>query len=179
MNPILMKVSPIASIKRFIEWSGRLVSWLSLLMVLVTFTVVILRYVFDTGSIALQESITYLHASIFLIGAAWTLQLDAHVRVDIFYTKFSEDTRAWIDLIGSLFLLLPVMVFISWISWDYISDSWAVTEGSRESGGLPGVFLLKSLILIFTALLMLQGIVQAVEAMLKVINPTTSEASKH
>ena len=154
-------------------------SWLSLLMVLVTITVVVLRYVFNTGSIALQESITYLHAAVFLVGAAWTLQQDAHVRVDIFYTNFSEETRAWVDLIGSLFLLLPVMVFISWISWGYIADSWAVTEGSRESGGLPGVFLLKSLILVFTTLLMLQGIIQAIEAMIKVINPASSEASKH
>ena len=170
--------SAISSIKQLVEWSGRLVSWLSLLMVLVTFIVVTLRYIFDTGSIALQESITYLHASVFLIGAAWTLQQDAHVRVDIFYTRFSEETRAWVDFIGSLFLLLPVMVFISWVSWAYISDSWAVTEGSREAGGLAGVFLLKTLILVFTGLLMLQGIVQAMEAMLKILSPAHDDAGK-
>ena len=170
--------SVINSIKFFVEWSGLLVSWLSLAMVLVTFFVVTLRYVFDTGSIALQESITYLHASIFLVGAAWTLQQDAHVRVDIFYNNFSSETRAWIDFLGSLFLLLPVMVFISWVSWDYISDSWAVTEGSREAGGLAGVYLLKTLILVFTALLILQGIVQALEAMQKILSPQPIESDK-
>ena len=171
--------SVINSIKIFVEWSGRLVSWLSLVMVLVTFFVVTLRYVFDTGSIALQESITYLHASIFLVGAAWTLQQDAHVRVDIFYNGFSSETRAWVDFLGSLFLLLPVMVFISWVSWGYISDSWAVTEGSREAGGLAGVYLLKTLILVFTALLILQGIVQALEAMQKILSTQSIESDKH
>lgn len=149
-----------------------MVSWLSLLMVIVTFIVVALRYVFDAGSIALQESITYLHASVFLIGAAWTMQQDAHVRVDIFYTNFSEEARAWVDFLGSVFLLLPFMVFISWVSWDYISASWSVLEGSREAGGLDGVFLLKTLILVFTALLMLQGIVQATESFLILIKPS-------
>jgi len=171
--------SAISSIKSFVEWSGRLVSWLSLAMVMVTFIVVTLRYAFDTGSIALQESITYLHASIFLVGAAWTLQQDAHVRVDIFYTKFNREVRAWIDLIGSLFLLLPVMVFISWVSWEYVTESWAVHEGSREAGGLAGVFLLKTLILVFTGLLMLQGIVQAIESMLRILYPAKTEAGKH
>jgi TRAP-type mannitol/chloroaromatic compound transport system permease small subunit len=148
----------LAAIESFIDWSGRTVSWLSLLLVLVTFIVVVMRYVFDSGSIALQETTTYLHASIFLIGMAYTLQQDAHVRVDIFYTRFSLQTKAWVDLCGALFLLLPVMLFISWISWQYILDSWSVLEGSREAGGLPGVFLLKSLILVMTSLLSLQAL---------------------
>lgn len=156
-----------------------MVSWLSLLMVLVTFVVVALRYVFDTGSIALQESITYLHASVFLIGAAWTMQQDAHVRVDIFYTNFSTQTKAWVDFLGSIFLMLPVMVFISWISWDYISASWAVMEGSREAGGLDGVFLLKTLILVFTSLLMLQGLIQTLESFLILTTPTTNKTGKN
>lgn len=167
-----MKLTPaINSIKAFIDICGRSVSWLTLLMVLVTFLVVTLRYVFDSGSIALQESITYLHSMVFLIGAAWTLQQDAHVRVDIFYTHFSKEARAWVNFIGSAFLLLPVMVFISWISWDYVSSSWEVYEGSREAGGIAAVFLLKSLILVFTALLILQGLVQTLESMITIINP--------
>ena len=149
----------ISAIERLIDFSGRAVSWLTLLMVLVTFVVVVLRYAFDTGSIALQESITWLHAMVFMIGAAWAMREGAHVRVDIFYTRFSDRGRAWVDLFGSLFLLLPVMVFIGWISWQYISESWGVHEGSREAGGLPGVFLLKSLILVMAALLILQGLV--------------------
>jgi len=148
------------SIEAFIDWSGRSVSWFSLVLVLVMFAVVVLRYVFDSGSIALQESATYLHATVFLIGMAYTLQQDAHVRVDIFYSRFSSQTKAWVDLFGAVFLLLPFMLFISWISWLYISDSWSVFEGSREAGGLPGVFLLKSLILVMTFLLSLQAVTQ-------------------
>lgn len=152
----------LASIESFIDWCGRTVSWLSLFLVLVTFIVVVLRYVFDVGSIALQESATYLHATVFLVGMAYAMQQNAHVRVDIFYTRFSKQTKAWIDLFGALFLLLPFMLFISWISWQYVVDSWAVLEGSREAGGLPGVFLLKSLILIMAGLLSLQTFTQIV-----------------
>ncbi len=150
----------IDKIEAFIDWSGRTVSWLTLLMVIVTFIVVVLRYVFDIGWIGLQESITYLHAMVFLVGAAWAMQQQAHVRVDIFYSRFSAKTRAWIDLLGSLFFLLPVMIFVAWISWEYVSDSWAVLEGSREAGGLPAVFLLKSLILVLALMLTLQAFVQ-------------------
>ena len=150
----------LTSIESFIDWSGRTVSWLSLFLVLITFIVVVLRYVFDSGSIALQETTTYLHATVFLVGMAYTMQQNAHVRVDIFYTRFSKQTKAWVDLFGALFLLLPFMLFISWISWRYIADSWSVLEGSREAGGLPGVFLLKSLILLMTFLLSLQAFTQ-------------------
>jgi TRAP-type mannitol/chloroaromatic compound transport system permease small subunit len=154
--------SVLASIESFIDWSGRTVSWLSLFLVLVTFIIVVLRYVFDSGSIALQEITTYLHASIFLVGMAYTMQQDAHVRVDIFYSRCSKQTKAWIDLFGALFLLLPFMFFVSWVSWFYIAESWSVLEGSREAGGLPGVFLLKSLILVMTFLLSLQAFTQIV-----------------
>jgi TRAP-type mannitol/chloroaromatic compound transport system permease small subunit len=152
--------SLIDSIEGFIDWSGRTVSWLTLLMVIVTFVVVVLRYVFDIGWIALQESVTYMHAMVFLVGASWTLQQEAHVRVDIFYSRFSPRTKAWIDLGGSLLMLLPVMMFVGWISWAYVIDSWGVLEGSREAGGLPAVFLLKSLILVMAAMLILQALVQ-------------------
>jgi len=152
------------NIERFIDWSGRAVSWLTLLMVIVTFIVVVLRYVFDVGWIALQESITYMHAMVFLIGASWAVQQEAHVRVDIFYSRFSSRTKAWIDMLGSLLLLLPVMVFIGWISWEYVIDSWDVLEGSREAGGLPAVFLLKTLILVLAGLLILQALVQVVRS---------------
>jgi TRAP-type mannitol/chloroaromatic compound transport system permease small subunit len=160
----------LSTIENFIDWSGRTVSWLSLLLVLVTFIVVVLRYVFDDGSIALQESTTYLHASVFLVGMAYTMQQDAHVRVDIFYTRFSTQTKAWVDLFGAVFLLLPFMLFISWISWSYIIDSWSVFEGSREAGGLPGVFLLKSLILVMTFLLSLQTFAQITRNIQTILN---------
>ncbi len=154
----------IDNIERFIDWSGRAVSWLTLLMVIVTFVVVVLRYVFDIGWIALQESVTYMHAMVFLAGASWALQQEAHVRVDIFYSRFSGQTQAWIDLFGSLLLLLPVMLFILWISWEYVIDSWGVLEGSREAGGLPAVFLLKSLIPVMAIMLILQALVQIVRS---------------
>ncbi len=140
------------------EWVGRAVSWLSLLMVLVTFAVVVLRYAFDLGWIAMQESVTYMHAVLFLAGAAYTLRHQGHVRVDIFYRRFSPRTRAWVDLLGTLLLLMPVCLFIFYISWAYVADSWSLLEGSREAGGLDGVFLLKSMILVMAGLLVLQGV---------------------
>lgn len=155
-------------IESIVAWSGRLVSWLTLMMVIVTFIVVVLRYVFDIGWIALQESITYMHAMVFLIGAAYTMQQEAHVRVDILYSKLSTKNRAWVDLLGGLFLLLPMMVFITWVSWEYILSSWNVMESSREAGGLPGVYLLKSLILMMATLLILQAIVQVIRSLQKI-----------
>ena len=140
------------------EWIGRAASWLSLFMVLVTFAVVVLRYAFDLGWIAMQESVTYMHAALFLAGAAYTLKHQGHVRVDIFYQRFSPRARAWVDLFGSLFLLLPVCLFIFYVSWDYVAQSWALREGSREAGGLDGVWLLKSMILVMAGLLVMQGL---------------------
>jgi TRAP-type mannitol/chloroaromatic compound transport system permease small subunit len=133
-------------------------------MVIITFIVVVLRYAFDIGWIALQESVTYLHAMVFLIGASWAMQQEAHVRVDIFYSRMSEKHKALVDLVGSILMLLPVMLFITWVSWEYVIDSWDVLEGSREAGGLPAVFLLKTLILVMSALLILQGLVQIVRS---------------
>jgi TRAP-type mannitol/chloroaromatic compound transport system permease small subunit len=139
------------------EYTGRTVSWATLLMVLTTFLVVILRYAFDLGWIALQESVSFLHAAAFMLGAAYTLKHQGHVRVDIFYQKMSPRGRAWVDLLGTLLLLFPVCGFIFWIGWEYVLNSWDVMEGSREAGGLPGVFLLKSLILLLPLTLGLQG----------------------
>ena len=140
------------------EFVGALIAWMTLVMVIVTFAVVVLRYGFDLGWIAMQESVTYLHAFVFMAGIAYTLKHDGHVRVDIFYARMSASTQAWINLLGTLGMLLPVCVFILWVSWDYVVSSWRVLEGSREAGGLPLVYLLKSLIVILVALLTLQGI---------------------
>lgn len=169
----------LTSIESFIDWSGRTVSWLSLFLVLVTFIIVVLRYIFDSGSIALQEVTSYLHATIFLVGMAYTMQQDAHVRVDIFYTRCSRQTKAWIDLFGTLFLLLPFMLFVTWISWSYIADSWSVLEGSREAGGLPGVFLLKSLILVMTSLLSLQAFTQIARNIETILNTHTINSANN
>lgn len=137
---------------------GRGIAWLTLAMVVVTVLVVLLRYLFSTGWIAMQESITYMHALVFMLGAAYALQRDAHVRVDIFYQRLSVRGRAWVDLLGSLLLLVPFCLFVIVTSWDYVSVSWTLLEGSREAGGLPGVFLLKSCIPVMALLVLLQGL---------------------
>lgn len=141
------------------EWTGRAVAWLTALMVLITFTVVVLRYGFNLGSIAMQESVIYLHTLNFMLGAAYTLKHDAHVRVDIFYQKMGPRGQAWVDLLGTLLLLLPVCGFIFWSSWDYVADAWTVHEASGEAGGLPFVYLLKSILLLMPSLLIVQGMV--------------------
>jgi len=140
------------------EQIGRLVSWLSLLMVLIVFCIVVLRYLFDISWVMMQESVIYLHSLIFMLGASYTLKHDGHVRVDIVYQRCSESVKAWIDLFGTLFLLLPVAGFILWGSWEYVADSWDILEGSRNSGGLPLVYLLKSCLLMMSGLLVLQGL---------------------
>src|SRR5690606_22659805 len=111
------------------------------------FAVVILRYGFATGSIAAQEAITYLHALVFMLGAAYTLKREGHVRVDVFYRRLGDRARAWVDLLGTVLLLLPTFVFILVISWTFVANAWVRMEGSAEAGGLPLVFLLKSAIL--------------------------------
>jgi TRAP-type mannitol/chloroaromatic compound transport system permease small subunit len=146
------------------EWAGRSVSWLTLLMVIVTFIVVVLRYTFDLGWIWLQESVTYMHAAVFMLGISWTLKHQGHVRVDIFYRKFSRRGQAMVDLFGTLLLLIPVALFILWSSWDYVFQSWSVFEGSREAGGLPLVFLLKTLMLLLPLLLLLQAVVMLLQS---------------
>ncbi len=153
-------------IEQFIDWTGRTVAWLTLAMVLVTFFVVFMRYVFDSGSIAVQESVSFMHALVFLVGAAYTLKHNEHVRVDIFYQKLSATGQAWIDLLGSLLILMPVLVFIIWSSWGYVGDSWRIYESSGETGGLPGIFLLKTFILVMAGFLVLQGLAEIIKAFL-------------
>ncbi len=150
--------SIIECIDRLSEQIGITISWLNLVMVTVTALIVILRYVFNLGWISMQESVTYMHSFVFMLGAAYTLKHDGHVRVDIFYHRFRRSTRAWIDLFGTLLLLMPVCIFILWSSWSYVYNSWLIFEGSREAGGLPAVYLLKTSILLMAALLVLQGV---------------------
>ncbi len=140
------------------EWTGRAVAWLTLGMVVVTFLVVVLRYAFDLGWIALQETVTWMHGITFMLGAAYALKHDAHVRVDIFYRGFDARRRAWVDLLGTVLLLLPLCALILVSSWGYVVDSWSIGESSREAGGLPALYLLKTVIPVAAVLLALQGI---------------------
>ncbi len=141
---------------------GQLAAWLVLGMMLITCLVVFLRYVLQTGSIALQESITFLHAAFFMLGAAYALQQDAHVRVDIFYRRFSPLGRSLVNCAGHLFFLFPFCLVILLTSWEYMTVSWAIRERSGEAGGLGYVFLLKTLIPVLALSLLLQGSAQLI-----------------
>jgi len=165
VNPPARPCSPGLSILRnTIALCGKTTAWLTLVMVLLTFAIVILRYGFNLGWIWLQESLTYLHVTVFMIVAAWTLQQDGHVRVDIFYSKMSGHSRAMVDLLGTLLFLVPFCLFVLVTAWPYVSSSWQLLESSREAGGLPLVFLLKSLILIMPVLLLGQSFINAADA---------------
>ncbi len=151
----------LAAFVRFVdglnEKIGRYISWLTLAMVLVTFVVVILRYVYAIGWVWLQESYVWMHGIVFMVGAGYTLLHNGHVRVDIFYRPAGARYKALIDLLGAFFLLLPIIVIV-FISTDgYVIQSWSRLEESREAGGLPGLFILKSFILVFAVLIGLQG----------------------
>lgn len=151
-------------LRSFISLCGKTVAWLTVVMVLLTFAIVTLRYGFNLGWIWLQESVTYLHVAVFTIAAAWTLQQDGHVRVDIFYAEMTDKKRALVDLVGTLLFLVPLCIFVLLIAWPYVANSWSLLESSREAGGLPLVFLLKSLILVMPALLLGQGFINVTDA---------------
>lgn len=140
---------------------GRFISWLMIPMVLITFLVAVLRYAFAEGWVWMQESYVWLNGIVFMIGAGYTLLHDGHVRVDVFYRGASVRFKAWVDLFGALFLLLPVMGLVAWYSWGYVAASWSRLEGSNEAGGLEGLYLYKSVILVFTALVGLQALSMA------------------
>jgi TRAP-type mannitol/chloroaromatic compound transport system permease small subunit len=143
---------------------GRAVAWLVLAVVLLQFALVVARYLFGLGSVWLTETVIYAHATLFMLAAAWTLHASGHVRVDVFYADASARTRARVDLIGALLLLLPFMLVLLWLSVPYAARSWAILEHSQEASGLPLVFVLKTLISLFALLMALQGIAQAIHA---------------
>ncbi len=145
------------------QYTGRCVAWLTLMMMLLTCLIVLLRYGFDIGSLAIQESVLYLHALVFMLGAAYTFKDDEHVRVDVFYREFSTSKKAWVNIIGGVFLLLPFTLYTAYLSIDYVSASWRVLETSAEPGGLPFVYLLKTLIPMMMVSLIIQGVADIVK----------------
>ncbi|MEM6985840.1 MAG: TRAP transporter small permease subunit [Pseudomonadota bacterium] len=147
----------IESLERVNRIVGGSLKWFALLMLLIQFFIVIARYVFGYSSIALQESLLYLHAALFMLGAGYTLLVDAHVRIDIFYAKRSAAVQRRIDLIGHTLLLMPAMLTIIYFSWPAVRNSWAILEGPISVGGLKAVFLLKSLIPAFCLLVLVQS----------------------
>jgi len=156
-------------IDAFTEHSGRLLAWLALFMALVTALVVFLRYGFNIGSIAAQEAVTYMHGSLFMLGAAFALKTGAHVRVDIFYRNFSPRAKAWVNSLGGIIFLMPLCVFILGISINYVAESWAIRETSPEPGGIPAVFLLKTLLPLMAINLMLQGLAEIMRSALLLV----------
>lgn len=149
------------------ERLGRLVSWLALFMVLTQFIVVLTRYVFGLGWIWMQESIIYMHASVFLAAAGYTLVHDGHVRVDIFYGGMGARGKAIVDFLGGFVFLLPMCAMIAWASFGFVTRAWGIMEGSPEGdNGIPGVYILKSMILVFCALVALQGLVMMARSVL-------------
>jgi len=154
----------VAAIEGFAEMTGRMVSWLTLALGLAGFLVVVMRYAFDSGYIWMQESLTWMHALIFMLGASYTLRHDEHVRVDVIYRGLPPRARAAIDLAGTLILLLPLCGYLLYESLPYVQASWRVAERSREAGGLPALYLLKTLIPLMAGLLALQGVAEALKS---------------
>jgi len=163
MNGSTPRVSQLCD--AFIALIGRFVAWLLIPLLLIAVGLVVARYAFGTGSVALGESVQWLHACIFMLGSAWALQQGKHVRVDVFSARASARTKAWIELLGCGLLLLPFCAFMLWISLDYVSASFALRESSREPGGLPALYLLKGLIPASAALLFLQGVSESLKAL--------------
>ncbi len=156
----------LAVLDRYTETTGRALAWLIPLMMVNLCAVVLLRYGFERGSTALQELVTYLHATVFMLGAAYTLKHGGHVRVDIFYRNFSRRRQAWIDAIGTLVFLLPLCGYVLVSSWEFVAAAWQIREASGEPGGIPAVFLLKTLIPLLAVNLALQGIAELLRNLL-------------
>lgn len=164
------------AIDRFNNRLGRIISWTAIIMVLAQFLIVVMRYVFSLGFIWMQESVIYLHSILFLLGASYTLLHEGHVRVDIFYREHSQYRKAMVDAIGALVFLLPVCVLMWWWSWPYVEQSWAIQETSRETSGIPTLYVLKTLILAFAALMALQGVSMFLRSLLTLSGHRTQHA---
>lgn len=167
-----------AALERVGETTGVLVGWLTLPMAVATFVIVVLRYAFGVGWIWMQEGVLWMHAAVFMLGAAYTLKHAAHVRVDVFYNRLSVRGRALVDILGTVFLLVPMTAFIVAVSWDYVAVAWQIREGSRESGGLPYPFvpLLKSIIPLTGGLLLVQAFAMLAANVPRVFTRGTSSA---
>lgn len=151
------------------EWIGRGVSWVTLALVLVVFVDVVMRYLFNTSFVFTQELEWHLFAFIFLIGAGYTLLHDGHVRVDIVYQRLGKKGRAWINLIGVIFFLLPGCIMVIVTSWEFVYNAWMVMEGSPDPGGIPYRFIVKGTITVGFLLLTLQGISLGISSLLQIL----------
>lgn len=163
-------------IDEFSNRLGKIVSWVAIIMVLTQFLVVVMRYTFSIGFIWMQESVLYLHAILFMLGAGYTLLHEGHVRVDVFYREMSEHQQAIVDFIGSIVFLLPVSILLWWWSWPYVEQSWEIGEGSRETSGIQALYLFKTVILAFAGLIALQGVSMLIRTLLTITGHKTRHA---
>lgn len=143
---------------RIVEWTGRKISWLTVILVLVICYDVIMRYLFNSSSVAIYEIEWHIFALIFLLGAAYALKHDRHVRVDVFYSGFPEKTKAWINLVGTLVLLLPLCWMLIVEGIDFVAHSFQLSESSPDPGGLPARYLIKAAIPVGFILLLIQAV---------------------
>jgi len=161
-------VEGLITLSRWLDMPSRLIGrwlrWLAVLLVLLQFIVVGMRYLFASTSTMLQESVLYTNATLFMATAGYAFLVNAHVRVDIAYFDASPRRRALIDLLGIVFGVLPLCAVMAWFGWPYVRASWAHLEGPMFFGGIPAVYLLKSLILVFPALIMLQALALSIRA---------------
>lgn len=160
-----------------IQRLGQATAWLAVAMALLMVFVVVLRYAFGIGAIAAQESVSYMHSTLFMLGASYTLLADEHVRVDIFYSQFSPRAKTWVNVLGHVVFTLPLVLLIGFSSLDYVSESWRSLEGSPEPGGIQGVYLLKTLIPLMAVLLALQAISIIIKGLL--VLSSSPEESHH
>lgn len=157
----------------------RLLAWLMLGLAVLAASVLVLRYGFGFGSTALQESVIYLNAFLVMVGLSVTLLANAHVRVDVVSTRWSAPMQALRDVLGVLFLLLPMIIAIAWFSWDYVERAWVIQERSGDAGGLAGVYWFKSFILLGDALLFVVAVVFGVRAWRAYQGDTSSQPVVH
>jgi len=153
------------TIDRFSDLVGRAIAWLTLGSVLLCFAVVVLRYAFDMGFIWMQELYVWFHAIVFTGCAGYALKHDKHVRVDVFYARMSERGRAWVNLCGASLMILPWMGVTAWLAWPWVASSWATRESSGMPDGMPGLYLLKAMLLVMAALLSLQAVALAARSL--------------
>ncbi len=156
------------AISKVNELIGQLVRWLIVIMVVGTFANVVWRYVFDKYSIPLNESVIIMNSMVFMLGAAYALQTNQHVRVDVFYAYFSDKKKAMVDLFGTVCFLIPMFLFLLVYSWGYVTDSWHVKEASPNTGGLPGFYLVKTIIPATCILMLLQALADIVNNINKI-----------
>lgn len=166
-----MSARPMAvtrALDRVSQTIGRLLAWLSLAMVTATVLIILLRTLAGTGAVALQESVSYMHATVFMLCLGYNLQQGGHVRVDVFYSRFSSEQKAWVNALGGVLFLVPFAVFLTGVSIDFVVSAWIIGETSPDPGGLPFVYLLKTLLPLAGVLLALQAVSETVKSIVAI-----------